>query len=189
MLTHSIHQKEVLTTGDVARACHVAPRTVSKWFDTGRLRGYRIPGSRDRRIPTEHLLAFMRANGIPLDDMDGGTCRVLLVGSHPQELDQVLAGLNRYDIRRAANGFEAGLVAHQHHPHVIVLQVGDSQAEAMQFARCIRGSNELIGVKLLAAVDTDFAGELPQGLFDGLVPKLYSPSQLVSAIEQVTNIL
>ena len=43
-------QKEVLTTGEVARICRVAPRTVSKWFDTGKLRGYRIPGSRDRRI-------------------------------------------------------------------------------------------------------------------------------------------
>ncbi|NLE61752.1 MAG: helix-turn-helix domain-containing protein, partial [Planctomycetes bacterium] len=25
--------KDVLTTGDVARICNVAPRTVSKWFD------------------------------------------------------------------------------------------------------------------------------------------------------------
>jgi excisionase family DNA binding protein len=189
MLTRSVHQKEVLTTGDVARICHVAPRTVSKWFDAGRLRGYRIPGSRDRRIPTEHLLAFMRANGIPLDDMDGGTCRVLLVGPHPQELDQALAGFNRYEIRRAGNGFEAGLVAHQHHPHVIVLAVGESQPEATEFARCIRGSNELGGVKIIAAIDVDIAHELPQGLFDGLLPKLYSPSQLVNAIEQVTNIL
>jgi excisionase family DNA binding protein len=189
MLTRSIHQKEVLTTGDVARVCHVAPRTVSKWFDTGKLRGYRIPGSRDRRIPTEHVLAFMRANGIPLDDMDGGTCRVLLVGAHPQDLDQALAGFNRYDIRRAANGFEAGLIAHQHHPHVIVLCVGDSQQEAIQFAHCIRGSNELGGVKIIAAVEVDLVGVLPQGLFDGLLPRLYSPSQLVNAIEQVTNIL
>ena len=39
--------KEVFTTGEVARICNVAPRTVSKWFDTGQLRGYRIPGSKD----------------------------------------------------------------------------------------------------------------------------------------------
>ena len=43
--------KKVFTTGQVAKICKVAPRTVSKWFDSGRLRGYRIPGSQDRRIP------------------------------------------------------------------------------------------------------------------------------------------
>ena len=42
---------KVFTTGQVAKICKVAPRTVSKWFDSGRLKGYRIPGSQDRRIP------------------------------------------------------------------------------------------------------------------------------------------
>jgi len=36
---------KVFTTGQVAKICKVAPRTVSKWFDSGRLKGYRIPGS------------------------------------------------------------------------------------------------------------------------------------------------
>ena len=52
--------KKVFTTGQVAKICKVAPRTVSKWFDSGRLRGYRIPGSQDRRIPREHLLRFLK---------------------------------------------------------------------------------------------------------------------------------
>ena len=34
--------KKVFTTGQVAKICKVAPRTVSKWFDSGRLRGYLI---------------------------------------------------------------------------------------------------------------------------------------------------
>ena len=54
--------KKVFTTGQVAKICKVAPRTVSKWFDSGRLRGYRIPGSLDRRIPREQLVRFLKAN-------------------------------------------------------------------------------------------------------------------------------
>jgi len=42
-------RKDVLTTGQVAQICNVAPRTVTKWFDSGRLKGYRIPGSKDRK--------------------------------------------------------------------------------------------------------------------------------------------
>ena len=50
--------RTIFTTGQVAKICKVAPRTVSKWFDSGRLRGYRIPGSQDRRIPREHPIRF-----------------------------------------------------------------------------------------------------------------------------------
>ena len=74
-------RKTVLTTGEVARICSVAPRTVSKWFDAGQLRGYRIPGSKDRRIPVEHLLRFMRAHGMPLNGLDNGLKRVLILAA------------------------------------------------------------------------------------------------------------
>lgn len=56
----------VFTTGQIATLCGVAPRTVAKWFDSGRLKGYRIPGSQDRRVPRESLVAFLTANGMPL---------------------------------------------------------------------------------------------------------------------------
>ena len=36
--------KTIYTTGQVAKMCQVAPRTVSKWFDSGRLKGFRIAG-------------------------------------------------------------------------------------------------------------------------------------------------
>ena len=62
--------KTIFTTGQVAKICKVAPRTVSKWFDSGRLRGYRIPGSQDRRIPREHLIRFLREHGMPLGELD-----------------------------------------------------------------------------------------------------------------------
>lgn len=65
----TIEETDVYTTGQVARLCRVAPRTVSDWFDSGRLKGYRLPGSKDRRIPRENLVAFMKANGMPLREL------------------------------------------------------------------------------------------------------------------------
>jgi excisionase family DNA binding protein len=60
--------KKVLTTGQVAEICNVASRTVGKWFDRKLLNGYRIPGSRDRRIPVPELIAFMKKHNIPGHD-------------------------------------------------------------------------------------------------------------------------
>lgn len=65
-----IKNKTVFTTGQVAKLCRVAPRTVSKWFDSGRLLGYRIPGSADRRITREALVKFMQQHSIPLAELD-----------------------------------------------------------------------------------------------------------------------
>ena len=73
--------KNVLTTGDVAKICNVAPRTVSKWFDNGQLKGYRIPGSKDRRIPVSELIRFMKAHNMPATAFPVGKIRVLVVDS------------------------------------------------------------------------------------------------------------
>lgn len=57
--------KNVLSTGEVAKICHVA-RTVQKWFDNGLIGGYRIPGSKDRRIPRDELFRFMKQHNMPI---------------------------------------------------------------------------------------------------------------------------
>jgi two-component system response regulator RpaA len=58
--------KTIFSIVQIAKICGVAPRTVCKWFDSGRLRGYRAPGSPDRRIPREFLIKFMVEHRMPL---------------------------------------------------------------------------------------------------------------------------
>jgi len=65
----SIATKEVFRTGEVGKLCRVAPRTVSKWFDSGKLKGYRIPGGQDRRIPRAELIRFLKEHGMPLYEL------------------------------------------------------------------------------------------------------------------------
>ena len=81
-------EKDVLTTGEVAKICNVASRTVSKWFDSGQLRGYRIPGSKDRRIPVNSLVKFMKSHGIPMDGLMSGSTRVLIVHDDPSTMSR-----------------------------------------------------------------------------------------------------
>lgn len=70
-----IMKKQVLTTGDVSIVCNVAPRTVSKWIDTGVLKGYKIPNSADRRVTRDSLRQFIVDNDmdVPLVDINGLT--------------------------------------------------------------------------------------------------------------------
>ena len=184
--------KDVLTTGDVARICHVAPRTVSKWFDTGKLRGYRIPGSRDRRIPRGQLMAFMRAYGIPLDELTGPGCRALLVDSQATtEFIEPLCRTGRYSIELAANGFEAGVLAEQLRPHVILLEA-ENLDEAAAICRNIKGNVELSQVRVVAMMSNLDESRCQQAIglgFDGVLAKPYTPEQLARAIEDATNLV
>src|SRR6266850_735778 len=82
--------KKVFTTGQVAKICKVAPRTVSKWFDSGRLRGYRIPGSQDRRIPREQLIKFLKEHGMPLGELEEeGLHKILIIGAEKLFIDRL----------------------------------------------------------------------------------------------------
>jgi len=185
------HQKDVLTTGEVARACHVAPRTVSKWFDTGRLKGYRIPGSRDRRIPMESLVSFMRAHEMPLGDLDGGVCRILIInGNVPADLLAACSKSDRHDVRTAGNGFEAGMVAQQFRPHAVVVDADDD--DALQICGNIK-SNASFGSAAVIGAAKDVTDSLREHLasqgFDAVLPSPYSFSQLCSAVQGATELI
>lgn len=115
---------KVFTTGQVAEICQVAPRTVSKWFDSGRLRGYRIPGSRDRRIPRESLMTFLKENGLPLGKLqETTTVRVLVISGDSMMLQSIAAPLRSdgFDLRMTSSAFEAGSLAMQFKPHAVVV--------------------------------------------------------------------
>ena len=63
--------KLVLTTGEVAKICSVSQKTVIKWFDEGLIQGYKIPGTKDRRVSVPELVEFIKKNNIPLLPISG----------------------------------------------------------------------------------------------------------------------
>jgi hypothetical protein len=56
--------RQTLTTGQIAHVCDVAPRTASRWIDSGRLPGYLVPGSRARRVRLPDFVEFLVKNNM-----------------------------------------------------------------------------------------------------------------------------
>lgn len=57
---------KIYTTGQVAKLLMVCAKTVTTWFDQKLFPGgYRLPGSRDRRIPRNSLAEFLKQNDMP----------------------------------------------------------------------------------------------------------------------------
>lgn len=187
--------KNILTTGDVAKICNVAPRTVSKWFDSGQLKGYRIPGSKDRRIPLNELLKFMKANNMPLDALPVGKIRVLVVDSNNEDalsLAETLADKGEYETQTVSNNFETGVVAQKFAPHVILIDLSSDDIEPQEICNYIRSDQELSTIKVLA-IDNNLSDEeadsLTQKGFDGYIKSTENLTDVIRKIEQATSIL
>ncbi len=187
--------KDVLTTGEVAKLCNVAPRTVSKWFDTGVLKGYRIPGSKDRRIPVSQLIRFMKEHGIPFDGIAGGKTRVLVVDDEQDIVDtlhKVLTEQANYEVRTAVSGFEAGMECERFKPHVMLLDIHLGEGDARDVAKLIREDDELQLTRIIAMSGKLTEGQLQalktQG-FDAFLKKPFQVRQVIEAIEQSTSVV
>src|SRR3954451_22384809 len=94
--------KTVFTTGEAAKICKVSQQTIIRCFDSGQLKGFRVPGSRFRRIPREALYRFMKENGTPTDAVESGRRGILVVHDDQAVVDlitDVLAAAPRFETR------------------------------------------------------------------------------------------
>jgi len=150
---------KVFTTGQVAKICKVAPRTVSKWFDSGRLKGYRIPGSQDRRIPREYLIKFLKEHGMPLGDLEDEAMAKVLIVSQDQilveNLKRELPVERSFKLSVAASGFDAGIQAESFHPDSIVVDFSIGRTEALQICQNLRRNSEYAETILIALLPDD----------------------------------
>jgi len=158
--------KTVYTTGEAARVCKVSQQTIIRCFDNGQLKGFRVPGSKFRRIPREELFRFMRDNGIPTDALETGKRKVLVVDDDPDLVDlivTVLEGDGRFETRVANNGFEAGMMVKEYRPDLIVLDVMLPDINGREVCVRVRSDNSLENVKIICIsgmVERDKINEL-----------------------------
>lgn len=188
-------KKDVLTTGQVAEICNVAPRTVTKWFDAGQLKGYRIPGSRDRRIPTAELIRFMKANGMPTDAIEASSMRLLIIDDDWEAAESMATALQTkksYDVHIAQNSFDAGLLAQKVIPHVILINLMSSNIDATVVSKYVRTNDDLSGTKVIAmaaALKDSEAEALMQKGFDEVVTDTSDILKVIQAINHATAII
>jgi len=180
----------VFTTGEVARICKVAPRTVSKWFDSGRLKGYRIPGGQDRRIPRANLIQFLKDHNFPMDELEAESkTQVLLIAPErllPTYLRERLPEAD-YPIRTAADAFAAGIEIATFSPDAVVVDLRVGRAEAVAIAERLHRAAEGGPRPLLVALmgDTDDYDAMKLAGYDEVFQKPFNPDLLAARISQL----
>jgi excisionase family DNA binding protein len=147
-----LHAKDVFTTGEVAEVCQISQQTVIRCFDNGRIKGFRVPGSRFRRVPREALIQFMKENGISLARLQRGKKRILVVDDDPdivEMLQELLQADGRFEVKTAGTGYDAGLLTHQFNPDLMVLDYMLPDINGNVVLATVRKNPELAHIKVV----------------------------------------
>lgn len=188
--------KNLLTTGEAAEICKISQQTIIRCFDSGKLDGFRVPGSRFRRIPRENLFRFMKENGIPLDNLSQarpGKIKVLIVDDDVEIVElmvDVLSRDGRFEVRTATSGYDAGLVTQQFMPDVIILDYMLPDVNGNIVCQTIKRNPEYSKIRIIIVSgvvhEEEIQGLLAAGAAD-FVKKPFDIAQLVDRIVEAAT--
>jgi len=183
--------KDLFTTGEAAEVCKVSQQTIIRCFDSGRLEGFRVPGSRFRRIPRQSLIKFMKENNIPLDAVDSGKRKVLIVDDDAEIVEllvDVLARDGRFETKTASSGYEAGIATQRFRPELILLDYMLPDVNGNVVCQTIRKNPEFENIKIIivsGVVKQDEIEQLLKSGAEGFIKKPFDVAELTGKITAV----
>ncbi len=187
--------KEVFTTGEAAEVCKVSQQTIIRCFDAGRVGGFRVPGSRFRRIPRAELIKFMRTNAIPLDKLeDTSVKRILVVDDDEHIVDlfvDVLERDRRFEVRTATTGYDAGLLTREFKPDLMILDYMLPDVNGNVVVERAREDAALMGMKIIivsGVVNRSEIDDLLHAGADAFIKKPFNIDHLVAKIESLLEV-
>ena len=184
--------KDLFTTGEAAEICKISQQTIIRCFDSGRLEGFRIPGSKFRRIPRENLVKFMQTNDIPLDSFGSGKKKVLVVDDEPEVVElmvDVLTRDGRFDVKTASSGYDAGLLTQQFCPDLIILDYMLPDINGNVVCQTIKGNSNLSNTKIIIVSGVVNRSEIQDLLNAGAEDFMKKPFNITELIDKISGVL
>ena len=184
--------KDLFTTGEAAEVCRVSQQTIIRCFDSGRLEGFRVPGSKFRRIPRQSLIKFMRDNSIPLDTLESGKRKVLIVDDDAEIVEliaDVLARDGRFETKTASCGYEAGIATQQFRPDLILLDYMLPDVNGNVVCQTIRKNPEFESIRIIIVSGVVKQDEIDQLLKSGAEDFLKKPFSVTELTDKITAAL
>mgnify|MGYP000748823158 FL=1 len=188
----NLRHKSVFTTGEVAEICKLSQQTIIRCFDSGQLEGFRVPGSKFRRIPRDKLIKFMKEHNIPMDALESDKIKVLIVDDDPDIVELFVDALSRdgrFEIRTASTGFDAGVEADRFRPDLIVLDYMLPDINGNVVCKTIRESEELRKIRILIISGVVNKSEIDELLKAGADDFIRKPFNINTVIDRIVKLV
>ena len=181
---------KTLTSGEIASYCDVNLRTVIRWIESGKLKGFKLPGRGNNRVLVEDFVEFLERHDMPIPDALRGVASpsILIVDDEmpvPKSIQRV-ARRAGFDSFIATGGFQAGIMLSQYEPKVMTLDLsmpGMDGYSVIEFTRDQSKYKDLKIVVISALDDISLERALEIGA-DATLQKPFSNHDLTSTLEQ-----
>jgi excisionase family DNA binding protein len=184
--------KELYTTGEAADICSLSQQTIIRCFDSGRLRGFRIPGSKFRKIPRDNLLKFMKENSIPIQSLQTGKKRLLVVDDDAEIVElmvDVLGKDGRFEIKTASTGYDAGIMTQKFRPDLILLDYMLPDVNGNIVCKTIKENPEFANTRIIIISGVINQLEIDDLLNAGAEAFMKKPFSITDLLEKIVAVL
>jgi len=181
----------VLTTGEIASYCGVNLRTVIRWLDSEKLKGYKLPGRGNNRILTADFIDFLNQNRMPIPSSLAKVedPLVLIVDDEAAMAKSIKRIAHKAGVRSliAVDGFQAGLMLSMHKPQMITLDLSMSGFNGFDVLKFARDQEGLQGIKIIV-ISALGQNKLDEALAlgaDRVLSKPFDASELITEFESL----
>jgi len=130
----------------------------------------------------------MKENNIPLDQLESGKKKVLIVDDDPEIVEliaEVLSRDGRFEIKTASSGYEAGISTQQFRPDLILLDYMLPDVNGNVVCQTIRKNPEFENIRIIivsGVVKQDEIGQLLKSGAEGFIKKPFDVDELTDKI-------
>lgn len=181
---------KTLTSGEIASYCDVNLRTVIRWIESGKLKGFKLPGRGNNRVLVEDFIEFLERHDMPIPDALRGIASpsILIVDDEMPVAKSIQRVARRagFDSYIATGGFQAGIMLSQYEPKVMTLDLsmpGMDGYSVIEFTREQSKYKDLKIIVISALDDISLERALEIGA-DATLQKPFSNHDLTNVLEQ-----
>ena len=185
---------KTLTSGEIASYCDVNLRTVIRWIESGKLKGFKLPGRGNNRILVEDFIEFLERHDMPIPDALRGIASpsILIVDDEMPVAKSIQRVARRagFDSYIATGGFQAGIMLSQYEPKVMTLDLsmpGMDGYSVIEFTREQSKYKDLKIIVISALDDISLERALEIGA-DATLQKPFSNHDLTNVLEQFKSL-
>jgi DNA-binding response OmpR family regulator len=134
----------------------------------------------------------MKENSIPLETLDTGKKKVLIVDDDAEIVElivDVLARDGRFDLRTASSGYDAGIATEQFRPHLILLDYMLPDVNGDIVCQTIKRNPEFETIKIIIVSGVIKQDEIDHLLKAGAEGFIKKPFNIIELTDKISGVL
>lgn len=187
--------KEFFSTGEAAQFCNVSQQTIIRCFDKGQIEGFRVPGSKFRRIPRQGLIDFMKRNDIDTQVLETQTLSVYICSDSVemiravQQVVEAHLGQSPVSVKQGIGGVLSGVTLLEERPRVWVMDAQAVKDNPVELCRFFKQRDDLKHMRIVVITPVEFARERVELLKAGADRVIRTPVDVEELSREIKALL